>query len=123
MILTIEPGVGINASAFTVFDAYVLRPFDVRDPYSLYSVNWMDRSGHYHNFSRADFDAVRRPNASALRRASLPDVALRPGSSAATADAVSDNYFEMLGVRPALGRRFARRRGAAGRRRSATRRG
>ncbi len=106
LVVTIGLGVGISSSAFTVFNAYVLRPFDVRDPSSLYSVNWMDRSGHYHDFSRADFDAVRRPNAALSDVVAFRTFALRLGSSAATADAVSDNYFEMLGVRPALGRTF-----------------
>jgi predicted permease len=106
LVVTIGLGVGISSSAFTVFNAYVLRPFDVRDPSSLYSVNWMDRSGRYHDFNRADFDAVRRTNASISDVLAFRTFALRLGSSAATADAVSQNYFEMLGVRPALGRMF-----------------
>ena len=106
LVVTIGLGVGISSSAFTVFNAYVLRPFDVRDPSSLYSVNWMDRSGRYHDFSRAEFDAVRRTNAAISDVFAFRTFALRLGSSAATADAVSDNYFEMLGVRPALGRTF-----------------
>jgi len=32
LVVTIALGVGISSSAFTVFNAYVLRPFDVRDP-------------------------------------------------------------------------------------------
>jgi len=106
LVVTIGLGVGISSSAFTVFNAYVLRPFDVRDPSSLYAVNWMDRSGHYHDFSRAEFEAVRRPNAAISDALAFRSFAVRLGSSAATADAVSDNYFEMLGVRPALGRAF-----------------
>jgi len=104
LVVTIGLGVGISSSAFTVFNAYVLRPFDVRDPSSLYSVNWMDRAGRYHDFSRAEFDAIRRTNAAISDGLALRTFAVRLGSSAATADAVSDNYFEMLGVRPALGR-------------------
>ena len=34
IILTIGLAVGLDTSVFTIFDAYVLRPFDVRDPYS-----------------------------------------------------------------------------------------
>ena len=106
LVVTIGLGVGISSSAFTVFNAYVLRPFDVRDPSSLYSVNWMDRSGHYHDFGRAELDALRRPNAAFADVVAFRTFALRFGSSAATADAVSDNYFDVLGVRPALGRMF-----------------
>ena len=106
LMLTIGLGVGISSSAFTVFNAYVLRPFDVRDPASLYSMNWMDRSGHYHDFSRVDFDALK------LSKQGLADVigfrtfTARLAASAAIGDAVSENYFQALGVRPALGRTF-----------------
>jgi predicted permease len=106
LVVTIGLGVGISSSAFTVFNAYVLRPFDVRDPSSLYSMNWMDRSGHYHDFNRAEFDAARRSNGPIADVLALRSFTVRLGSSAATADAVSDNYFDMLGVRPALGRAF-----------------
>jgi putative ABC transport system permease protein len=36
--LTIGIGLGILCSVFTVFNAYVLRPFPVDDPYSLYEL-------------------------------------------------------------------------------------
>src|SRR5690242_16810080 len=36
VIATIALGLGINAAVFTIFNAYVLRPAAVRDPYSLY---------------------------------------------------------------------------------------
>ena len=62
VVATIGLGVGINTSVFTIFNAYVLRPFDVRDPYALYSVDWMDRVGRIHAFTGADYDALRRPN-------------------------------------------------------------
>ncbi len=105
LVSTIGLGVGVSSSAFTVFNAYVLRPFDVRDPASLYSVNWMDRSGHYHDFSRSDFDALRRANA-ASDVIGFRTFGARLSASAATGDAVTDNYFAMVGVRPALGRLF-----------------
>src|SRR4051794_22117516 len=39
-VLTLAIGVGLITVAFTVFNAYVLRPFAVRDPASLYSIGW-----------------------------------------------------------------------------------
>jgi hypothetical protein len=41
VVATIGVGLGINATVFTVFNAYVLRPYPVRDPYSLYRLDWM----------------------------------------------------------------------------------
>src|SRR5215510_11436688 len=40
VVLTIGVGVGLNASVFAIFNAYVLRPFDIPNPHSLYSVQW-----------------------------------------------------------------------------------
>ena len=74
LVVTIGLGVGISSSAFTVFNAYVLRPFDVRDPSSLYSVNWMDRSGQYHDFSRAGFQRSATAKRGDLRRFRVSDV-------------------------------------------------
>jgi putative ABC transport system permease protein len=36
VVLTLGIGLGLNTALFTLFNAYVLRPFAVKDPYSLY---------------------------------------------------------------------------------------
>ena len=43
MIGTLALGLGILASAFGFFSALVLRPFSVRDPWSLYTFAWQNR--------------------------------------------------------------------------------
>jgi hypothetical protein len=43
--LTIGLGMGLICSLFTVFEAYVLRPFAVHDPYSLYEFQWKAKGG------------------------------------------------------------------------------
>ena len=45
VILTIALALGLNTMAFTIFNAYVLRPLAVRDPSSLYQITWRDRRG------------------------------------------------------------------------------
>ena len=40
VIATIGLGLGFNTAAFTIFNAYALRPLAVSDPYSLYQVYW-----------------------------------------------------------------------------------
>lgn len=104
VIVTIGLGVGINASVFTIFDAYVLRPFDVRDPYALYSAQWADRSGHVHSFTANDYDALRRPNDFLSDVAGYQTFEARLGAAISVGDAVTPNFFELVGVRPALGR-------------------
>jgi predicted permease len=104
VVATIGLGVGINTSVFTIFNAYVLRPFDVRDPYSLYSVDWMDRVGRIHAFTGADYDALRRPNSSVSDLSAYRPIGARLNGVTATGDGVTENFFTMLGVRSALGR-------------------
>ena len=104
VILTIGIGVGLNASVFTIFDAYVLRPFDVRDPHSLYSLQWLDRSGHVRDFAERDLDEFRVRSPIVSDVAAYRTFSSRLGTAPATGDAVTANYFRMTGVRPALGR-------------------
>ena len=104
VILTIGIGVGLNASVFTIFDAYVLRPFDVRDPHSLYRLQWLDRSGHVRDFAKRDLDELRVGSPVVADVAAYRTFSARLNTAPATGDAVGANYFRMTGVRPALGR-------------------
>ena len=40
VVLTLGIGLGLNTTLFTLFNAYVLHPFAVQDPYSLYAFGW-----------------------------------------------------------------------------------
>src|SRR5260370_22491062 len=51
VLLTIALALGLNTTVFTIFNAYVLRPLEVRDPYALYEASWADRVSPYHSFS------------------------------------------------------------------------
>jgi putative ABC transport system permease protein len=53
-------GIGLNTTVFTIFNSYVLRPFAVRDPYSLYrfAFNTSDRKGH--RFTTAEVEDLAR---------------------------------------------------------------
>ncbi|MDB4878340.1 MAG: permease [Gemmatimonadetes bacterium] len=104
VVLTIGLGIGLTASVFTIFNAYVLRPFDVRDPHSLYSLQWMDRVGRIHDFSLADYSTLRRDNPAFAGLAAFHTVSTRLNGVAANGDAVTGDFFGMLGVQPALGR-------------------
>ena len=39
-VLTLAVGLGLITIAFAILNAYVLRPFAVRDPFRLYTVAW-----------------------------------------------------------------------------------
>lgn len=58
-VLTLAVGLGLLTVAFTVFNAYVLRPFAVRDPSSLYRVAWRSPDSGGQSFTWRDFRALR----------------------------------------------------------------
>lgn len=105
--VTIGIGLGLVVTVFTLFDAYVLRPFVVRDPAALYDVSWRAHDGSWHAFTWDQFEQ--------LRAGSMPSVGFESVFAYETLDArvldrqmigqmVTGNYFSMLGVPPALGR-------------------
>src|SRR5215831_14363800 len=50
--------IGLNTTLFTVFNAYVLRTFAVRDPYSLYGFTWYGKNGQGHRFNPDEYAAL-----------------------------------------------------------------
>ena len=102
---TIAIGLGLNTAVFTVFNAYVLKPFAVRDPYSLYSIEWRSRDGQWHLFSAAQYERFGRdvPAFSEVF-AERRQIITRIDGHTSFAMLVSGNYFRMLGITAALGR-------------------
>ena len=102
---TLALGLGILATSFSVFSAMVLRPFAVRDPWSLYSFYWMKQDKIVHGaLTWREFTDLRK------EKTVFSDVLAMHGASAAlsrdreTIEAVSGNYFTMLGARMCAGR-------------------
>jgi len=104
---TLSVGLALVTVVFTIFNAYVLRPFAVRDPYSLHALVWWSggeggRTFRWHEYQelrgRTDlFDGV---VAERTRFVSCE-------SGRAAASFVSGNYFETVGARVLLGRALA----------------
>src|SRR5687768_18256743 len=57
--LTIGIGLGILCSVFTIFNAYVLRPYPVDDPYSLYEFSRDTGTDRRQPFTWREFIALR----------------------------------------------------------------
>jgi predicted permease len=104
VVLTIALALGLNTTAFTIFDAYVLRPIAVRDPASLFQLNWIDRGGGRHAFTWTDYEALRIEHSALDELFAFRFVFTRIDSTPAFGQLVSGNYFSMLGVGAALGR-------------------
>ena len=104
VVATIALGLGLNTTAFTIFDAYVLRPMAVRDPASLYQITWHDRSGRVRGFSWRDYEDIRNNRDAFSESFAFRSIFSRIDSLPAYGQLVSGNFFSMLGVRAALGR-------------------
>ncbi|HEV3201913.1 MAG TPA: ADOP family duplicated permease, partial [Bryobacteraceae bacterium] len=101
---TIGAALGLNSTAFTVFNAFVLRPFAVHDPWALYDFTWLGKNWHDHRFTWAQYqDLVSRksPFSDVIAMEALQaDV----GGRTLIGELVSGNYFTMLGAGVAEGR-------------------
>ena len=104
-VVTLGLGLGLNATLFTIFNAYALRPFAVRDPYSLYWLSWNTKTGATQGFTWQQFVDLRAQNAAysdALAVWWVPAIVDRRWPLFGTA--VSGNFFSMLGGDTILGR-------------------
>ena len=103
VVLTIALGLGLNTSAFTVFNAYVLRPLAVRDPGSLYEVSIQDRRGWGASLSWRQYQELRALPIAAGSFA-YATVFARSERRPLLGNAVTGDAFGVLGTTPALGR-------------------
>src|SRR3954470_5298592 len=53
-------GIGLNTTMFTVFNAYVLRPYAVRDPYSLYGFTAWEKDGAGRFLTLYEYESLRK---------------------------------------------------------------
>jgi macrolide transport system ATP-binding/permease protein len=106
VVVTIALGLGLNMMVFTIFNAYVLRPLSVRDPYSLYGFEWMSRNGYSHrDFSWEEFQDFERHNGAFSEVMGRDRLGLvRVEGHTVFGELVTRNYFRMLGINAAFGR-------------------
>jgi predicted permease len=120
IIVTLAFGIGANTAIFSLINAVMLRSLPVASPEQLVSVGDPSRTGSLHNgpaamdlFSYPVYQKLRERNQVFTRvlasgRTGRLDINV-DGSANETAVGrlVSANYFDVLGVRPSLGRTFA----------------
>jgi len=102
--ITIGVGLGLLVTTFTLFNAYVLRPLAVRDPYALYDVGWRARNGVFHAFTEEQYRRVSRADVGFSQTFGYRNLFTRFNGRAMIGQLVSGNYFDILGVPPVLGR-------------------
>lgn len=106
-VLTLAVGLGLITVVFTIFDAYVLRPFAVRDPASLHVVGWEARDAQGWRFSWREFLEIKAHTDLFEDVSAERTQFVLSGSRQLYAGFVSGNYFDMLGARVAQGRPLA----------------
>jgi putative ABC transport system permease protein len=110
-VLTLSLGVGVATAIFSVVDAVILRPLPYDHPERIVVPQAIAREGYPHPFSYPDFKDLRAQNHTFAALSGIWDfrsvnmetpsgpVALRSVES-------SDNFFDVFGVPPMLGRTF-----------------
>ncbi len=104
---TLALGLGALAASFSIFNAIVLRPFAVRDPYSLYAfTGWGSSKGDVPNkpFTWHEFQDFRRDNPAFSEILGYQDGIAPVAGRWAHIQAVTGNYYTMLGGRICIGR-------------------
>jgi predicted permease len=114
-ILSLALGIGANTAIFSLIDAVLLRSLPVRDPQQLvaFAINPENPQAFFPN---PDYEFIRDHNRSfagvfaygggspvALE---VPEEGARAAAQLVSNTFVSGNYFDVLGVRPAVGRLF-----------------
>jgi putative ABC transport system permease protein len=121
-VITLALAIGANTSVFSLLDQALLRALPVHDPDQLVVLSFAGATdghrhseggsppGHIHEFSYPMYKDLRDRNTvlSGLIAEAQSDVGLtwNNRSEPAPAEMVSANYFDMLGVQPAMGRLF-----------------
>jgi putative ABC transport system permease protein len=120
VVLTLALGIGANASIFTLFDQALLRMLPVQNPKELVRFDWSgsfsgsmssfggDSEGHLNYFSYPMYKDLRDQNQvfTGMIAADKTQVGVSWHNQAESkeAEVVTGNYFQLLGLRPAIGR-------------------
>jgi len=112
-VLTLALGIGVNVSIFSFIDRLLLRPLPFRESEDLVSIcHQPDNSSEiYESMSYPDYAYYRDHNSALSELAAYcrvdADMEFGDQAEKLAGEIVTDNYFPLLGLRPALGRWFA----------------
>jgi predicted permease len=111
-ILSLALGIGANTAIFALIDQILLRKLPVKDPEQLVMLfqrgnhNGSNMGARMHSYPiYQDYQQKAEPLSQVICRRLVPaSVAVDNQTERVSAEMVSGNYFDMLGVRPAAGR-------------------
>jgi predicted permease len=107
-ILTLALGIGANVVVFSVLNGMLLRPLDVPQPQNLYEIGQGRNGGGDQSWpDYVDFrDRNRSFTGMAVWKQIHVGISVNKSVSESWGSAASGNYFDLLGLQPALGRFF-----------------
>jgi MacB-like periplasmic core domain len=110
-VLTLALGIGANTAIFSVVDWLILRPLPVRDPGQLtYLVAQRSDGGYENGFSYPNLEDIRKETTSVFSSVAGVEIPQMNGlnvdgnTTPIWTNYVTGDFFELLGIRPALGR-------------------
>jgi len=111
-IVSLALGIGANTAIFSIVNAVLLRELPVSEPDRLVEIYTSDQDGlKYATTSYPDFDDLRAASNVFADVASyelfIAQAEIDGGNQLVMGEIVSGNYFDMLGLKSAIGRTFA----------------
>jgi predicted permease len=104
VIAAIGLGIGLNTTLFTAFNAYVLRPYAVHNPYALYSFVAHEKTAMGRFLKPAEYDQLREQRGIFADVMAFDNFGADLAGNTVFVQLVSENYFHMLGVGMEMGR-------------------
>ena len=106
-VVSLAVGIGATTAIFGLVNAVLLERLAVRHPEELVQVRRSNGKGIVDRFTYSDYSALKQaPNAPRLVATASSGVTVMAGTTREypNVDAVSGDFFEMLGIRPLIGR-------------------
>mgnify|MGYP001550190216 FL=1 len=106
-VLVLAVGIGVNASAFSLFDMVALKPLPVRDPGSLVRLERHSPTSYTSEMAYPSFEFYRdhaKTLAAAIAVLGVPPMQVDGDMRPTNASFATANYFTELGTTPGLGR-------------------
>src|SRR5262245_2876726 len=109
-ILSLALGIGANTAVFSLVNIILFRPLPVANPQEVVSVSAVGKNGELAAFSYPNYIDFRDRNdvmsGLLVSRFTYMSMSRNSNNEKVWGILVSGNYFDVLGVKPALGRTF-----------------
>jgi putative ABC transport system permease protein len=115
VVLTLALGIGANTAIFSIVNSVLLRQLPIRDPQQVVNLAYSEKrmgDGASNGFSAPDFEDIRSQSAgvfsgiTAVGAFQMEGLTLKGENVNIWPAYVTDNFFDVMGVQPMLGRFF-----------------